>query len=88
MRDSQNRLIASGPTIGGAPWKIRIASSVYNAGKAAEISLAATDSAKNGVRAERIAAGDGSRQCGHGMIGTVLIALAGEPLTILVLIAR
>jgi hypothetical protein len=25
---------------------------------------------------------------GHGMIGTVLIALAGEPLTIFVLIAR
>ena len=29
-----------------------------------------------------------ANQCGHGMIGTVLIALAGEPLTILVLMAR
>ncbi len=29
-----------------------------------------------------------SSQCCHGMIGTVLIAFAGEPLTILVLIAR
>jgi hypothetical protein len=27
-------------------------------------------------------------QRGHGMIGTVLMAFAGEPLTILVLIAR
>jgi len=30
----------------------------------------------------------GRPQCGHGMIGTVEIAFAGEPLTIFVLIAR
>jgi hypothetical protein len=29
-----------------------------------------------------------SGQCGHGMIGTLLMAFAGEPLTIFVLIAR
>jgi hypothetical protein len=29
----------------------------------------------------------GSHQCGHGMIGTLLIAFAGDPLTILVLMA-
>jgi hypothetical protein len=31
---------------------------------------------------------DLQRQCCHGVIGTVLIAFAGEPLTIFVLIAR
>jgi hypothetical protein len=35
-----------------------------------------------------INAWDNGYRAGHGMIGTVLIAFAGEPLTILVLIAR
>ena len=34
------------------------------------------------------AAGSNGYRVGHGMIGTVLIAFAGEPLIILVLMAR
>ena len=43
---------------------------------------------RNVVNACDINAWDNSYRVGHGMIGTVLIAFAGEPLTILVLIAR
>jgi hypothetical protein len=43
---------------------------------------------RNAVNARDINACDNSYRAGHGMIGTVLIAFAGEPLTILVLIAR
>ena len=37
---------------------------------------------------DKVIAKNSSVQCGQGMIGTVLIEFAGDPLMILVLIAR
>jgi hypothetical protein len=42
----------------------------------------------NAVNTRDVNIWDNDYRVGHGMIGTVLIAFAGEPLMILVLIAR
>jgi hypothetical protein len=43
---------------------------------------------RNTVNTRHVNTRDNAYRVGHGMIGTVLIAFAGEPLTILVLMAR